>query len=83
MGPGAGAVTHFFDGIEDSADVAIVCIEKKAERSDVLTHVYLTHEAVHVWQQIRELLGEFSSIEFEAYSIQAITQNLIEAYHKE
>ena len=83
MGDRVGAVTHFFDGDEGSPNIAIVSIDVKKERSDVLTHTYLCHEAVHIWQGIRETLGEFSSVEFEAYSIQAITQNLIEAYHAE
>ena len=41
----------------------------------------MVHEAVHVWQGIREHIGEKSpSIEFEAYSIQAITLNLVDAF---
>ena len=42
----------------------------------------IIHEAVHVWQFIREGIGEDEpSHEFEAYSIQRIAQNLIEAYN--
>jgi hypothetical protein len=42
----------------------------------------IIHEAVHVWQFIREGIGEDEpSHEFEAYSIQRIAQNLIDAYN--
>lgn len=41
----------------------------------------LVHEAVHVWQTIREDIGESDpSVEFEAYSVQAIFQELFSAY---
>ncbi len=37
-------------------------------------------EAVHVWQQVRAAIGEDKpSSEFEAYSVQSITQALFEA----
>ena len=53
---------------------------KKRSQIDAL----LVHEAVHVWQWIKELIGEHDpSKEFEAYSIQSISQDLIEAYHNE
>ena len=41
----------------------------------------LVHEAVHVWQRFVERIGEdHPSKEFEAYSIQSISQTLIQAY---
>jgi len=41
----------------------------------------LIHEAVHVWQNVRDLISEDRpSREFEAYSIQSIAQKLIDAY---
>lgn len=43
----------------------------------------MTHEATHIWQKCKVHLGEsFPSPEFEAYSIQNITQSLIMAYEK-
>ncbi|KYQ84262.1 hypothetical protein AWW72_10190 [Acinetobacter sp. NRRL B-65365] len=49
----------------------------------VLIEVYglLLHEAVHIWQRVKKLMGEREpSTEFEAYSIQAIAQDLFEMY---
>lgn len=44
----------------------------------------LIHEGVHVWQELRKSIGEHSpSAEFEAYSIQCITQRLVEDYSKQ
>lgn len=41
----------------------------------------IVHEAVHVWQAVREAMCEEQpSTEFEAYSIQAIAQCLLEDY---
>ena len=41
----------------------------------------LVHEAVHVWQTVKKTMGEEEpSEEFEAYSLQHITRNLISAY---
>ena len=41
----------------------------------------LVHEAVHVWQQTRVYLGETApSPEFEAYAIQNISGNLMQAF---
>ncbi|GGL48343.1 hypothetical protein [Caulobacter rhizosphaerae] len=41
----------------------------------------LAHEATHVWQQVREKMGErWPSIEFEAYAVQCIFQGLYQAW---
>jgi hypothetical protein len=43
----------------------------------------LVHEAMHVWREMRGTIGESEpSSEFEAYSIQNITFNLIGAYEQ-
>lgn len=43
----------------------------------------LTHEAVHVWQDMTAHMGaERPSSEFEAYGIQNILSDLIDAYRK-
>lgn len=44
----------------------------------------LTHEAVHLWQNFRDYIGEkFPSPEFEAYCIQKISHNLMESYKRQ
>lgn len=41
----------------------------------------LVHEATHIWQEVRAAMQERApSSEFEAYSMQAITQELFSAY---
>ena len=59
----------------------IVTLGPVAGRSGVEIAGILVHEAVHVWQKFRERIGEKSpSSEFEAYSIQVISQQLMWAY---
>lgn len=43
----------------------------------------LVHEGVHVWQFIRQVIGEDApGIEMEAYSIECIARELVSAYCK-
>jgi hypothetical protein len=61
--------------------VIIVCI--KRGESQICTMGLIIHEAVHVWQAIKDDLNEqHPSPEFEAYSIQIIAQRLIEKYRE-
>ena len=66
----------------DGKVCAIVTINKRCDDKDGNGIIGLIiHEAVHVWQLLMENIGESSpSSEFEAYAIQAISQELIEAY---
>lgn len=66
-------------------ECCIVCIRVNKKRTPTEIVGLIVHEAVHVWQAVKDLLGErYPSTEFEAYSIQAIAQRLILAYkHKE
>ena len=66
----------------DEKVCAIVTINKRVDGKCSNGIVGLiVHEAVHVWQFVRENIGESNpSSEFEAYAIQAISQELIEAY---
>ena len=76
---GAGAQVDFY---QDSA-YAIVQIGDTSERTSVEIHGLLLHEAVHVWQRIRQRMGEREpSIEFEAYSIQRIAQDLFSMFEE-
>ena len=54
-------------------------VEERYSRSEIAG--LLCHEAVHVWQTIRKVIGEDEpSIEFEAYSVQAIFVQLYQAW---
>lgn len=73
------ATTHYFT--QKNETCAIVCIRARSENTGIQIAALLVHEAVHIWQEVKTLIGESSpSLEFEAYSIQAIAQELMEAY---
>ena len=77
----ANATVHFFEELGDIGTCAIVCVGPTKGVSLTQIYAMLTHEAVHIWQAILDHIGEnHPSSEFEAYSLQAITQNLILAY---
>lgn len=77
---GAGARVHFFEKGDGSLS-AIVCITRPKGITKEQLNALLVHEAVHVWQEIRACLGEKApSSEFEAYSIQSISQSLMQAF---
>ncbi|WP_312057387.1 hypothetical protein [Acinetobacter courvalinii] len=60
---------------------AVVQLGDTSDRDLIEVHGLLLHEAVHLWPQVRVLMGEREpSSEFEAYSIQAIAQDLFEMY---
>lgn len=76
---GASATVHFFE--DDDLRVAIVTLQPGSDATPEQVNAILVHEAVHIWQKICEHFNESSpSPEFEAYSIQAISQSLMEAY---
>lgn len=76
---GAGATTHTMRNPRGEM-VCVVCIKAEGLTS-IQTAALLVHEAVHVWQRWRDSIGEEApSKEFEAYSIQAISQRLMTAY---
>lgn len=79
--------THFLENKSTGGKICIVCIDavirngsKKSTLKGPALYGLIVHEAVHVWQAIRDDIGEENpSAEFEAYSIQAISQRLMEA----
>ncbi|NIE95171.1 hypothetical protein F3J02_01510 [Acinetobacter sp. Tr-809] len=74
---GADARVNFQDGY------AVVQIGDCSKWDLIQIHGLLLHEAVHIWQEITQLMGEESpSVEFEAYSIQAIAQDLFEMFEE-
>lgn len=76
---GAAAQVDYYQG----GAYAVVQLGDTSERDLIEVYGLLLHEAVHVWQKVRRLMGEREpSTEFEAYSIQAIAQDLFKMYEE-
>ena len=77
----SNATIHFFSDTTENKRCAIVCLKRRKGLKIEEIHGLLVHEATHLWQTICEDIGESSpSAEFEAYCIQAISQELMLAY---
>jgi len=86
------ATTHSYVDQDGQLCVIVGLRIDKEKASDFVDVVgLLVHEAVHVWQEVRSRLvytidprrtGGLEA-EFEAYAIQNIAQNLIDAYEKQ
>lgn len=73
MHSGADAQVDYYD----DGKQCIVQLGDCGERTLIEVYGLLLHEAVHIWQRVKVLMGESTpSIEFEAYSIQRIAQDL-------
>lgn len=80
VGKRADATTHLLEN-QDHGLAAVVCLGDVSRRSPVDVAALLVHEAVHVWQAFCEHIGEKSpSDEFEAYSVQSISYELLSAF---
>lgn len=78
--PDNAAMTTLFQDTERKTRTCIVTV---ADRTPQATVGLLVHEAMHVWRDIREGIGEERpSSEFEAYALQNIVEELITAYEK-
>jgi hypothetical protein len=63
---------------EDGKTCAVVCIRGWEGRDPIEVAGLLIHEAVHVWQEYCDGIGEHSpGAEQEAYAVQAIAQELM------
>jgi hypothetical protein len=72
-----------FDNSKTASECAIVTVSDRRKRRGIEVVGLIVHEAMHVWRFVREKMGEREpSLEFEAYAMQAISQNLIDAYEK-
>lgn len=77
----ASATTWFFS--HQGKEIALVCVGSTKGRTKHQVYGLLVHEAVHIWQDIKKLIGEDSpSKEFEAYSVQWISQELMHGYEE-
>lgn len=83
----SNATTHFFDQNGTGQHCAIVCLpppEAKQKRTGVQIACLIVHEAVHIWQNHCEMIGEKApSSEFEAYGVQSIAQALMTEYARQ
>ena len=78
--PTADATAHIFE--HTTGDLMCV-VALKVGKDTTMDQVIglLVHEAVHIWQHFKRRIGEAApSDEFEAYSIQTISQRLIASY---
>lgn len=76
------ATTHFFEKETKNINrCCIVCVRIPKGHSELEIAGLLVYEAVHIWQAIRDNIGETRpSSEFEAYAIQCISQRLIASW---
>ncbi|ASY62523.1 hypothetical protein SJ05684_c10660 [Sinorhizobium sojae CCBAU 05684] len=80
----AGTCTVFHE-TKGWGECILVTIADGAESERNMLEIVglLVHEATHVWQYILKHMGEKSpSAEFEAYSMQAISMALVQAFDK-
>ena len=78
------ATVHFFDETESHGQCCIVCLGDTKEHTKIQVYSLLVHEAVHIWQAIRDSIGErYPASEQEAYAIQRIVQSLMYAYKEQ
>ena len=75
----AGHATIF---TKDNQRTVVVTVAESHDKGDgVVVSSLILHEAVHVWQEWYSLIGESDpSAEFEAYMIQHIYIELMDAY---
>ena len=78
---GKDATVTEFSGTKKHEKCFLVGIKQDKTTRPIETIGLLVHEAVHVWQRIREDINEDKpSTEFEAYAIQNLSIRLIDAY---
>jgi hypothetical protein len=74
------ATTHFTQD-QKGRNITIVCIRTSDSVEPIQLAAMLVHEAVHIFQWYCAHIGEqYPSDEFEAYSIQSISQELMYTY---
>lgn len=77
---GADATAHHLF-TEKGGHTTVVCLSGHEQRSPIEVAGMLVHEAVHVWQEYCDTIGEKApGREQEAYAVQAISQELMAEY---
>lgn len=78
----SGRTTHLWRKGR-SGRVCIVTINRFEQHSPIEVAGLLIHEAVHVWQAIREEMDESKpGSEHEAYTVQVIAQRFLEIFNR-
>lgn len=76
------ATAHYFE--TDRGLAVVVCLRGWSRRHPIEVAGILVHEAVHVWQEYCDRIGEnIPGREQEAYAIQAIAQELMEEFSRQ
>ena len=79
----SNATVHYMTN-QDCRLCCIVCIKGYENKSIEQIYSLLVHEAVHIWQEFKDWFGEKEpSREFEAYSIQAISEELMYSFKRQ
>jgi hypothetical protein len=79
--PNAGGHTQWLKNDKTDEAIILVCVHPASGRSALEVIMTIVHEAVHVWQFLCEHIGEKApGIEMEAYGIENISRELIDAY---
>ena len=80
----ANATVHFFEKTGGADEFCIVTLRDWKRHTKTAILGVLVHEAVHIWQETRDRMGEHRpSVEFEAYAIQRISQNLMHSFKEQ
>lgn len=79
--PDTDARCTIFERAGHTTRCIVTVAERFDKRREVPTMALLVHESVHVWQQARmEMREDSPSREFEAYAVQYISQEMMDAY---
>lgn len=77
----SAATVDFFFNQGTQQYSALVRLRNQPDKLLIQVYALLVHEAVHIWQRHCDNIGEENpSPEFEAYAVQRLSQNLMEAY---
>lgn len=80
-GKHAHATSHMIGG--PLGRVCIVCLSDWQGRNPIEVAGLLVHEAVHIWQEYADGIGERApGVEQEAYAVQAIAQELMAEFSR-
>jgi hypothetical protein len=75
------ACVHAFEVRGELVCVVALNVERLVHEAPIDAACHLVHEAVHVWQRVRDFLGPGDlGREMEAYAIQNIAAELMRAY---